>query len=156
MLFAGGRTPPIHPEKPASLAYSAATCAAPALSLGLISQASSQLSTLSDLTNLPTPSTSSAEQAKPDNLFIAEVLGEIGIDLVFVDGVLALLEQIRIMQRCLLTLAEALAARIIEQVIDHVLSQPFRLCDRRAYGRAIAALMRNRNLDAAHLLELVW
>src|SRR5207247_5830380 len=37
---------------------SAATCAAPALSLGLISQASSQLSTLSDLTNLPTPSTS--------------------------------------------------------------------------------------------------
>jgi hypothetical protein len=54
------------------------------------------------------------------------------------------------------TLAEALAARIIEQVIDHVLGQPFRLCDRRAYGRAIAALMRNRNLDAAHLLELVW
>src|SRR5262245_14136540 len=64
----------------------------------------------------------SAEQAKLDNLFIAEVLGEIGIDLVFVDGALALLEQIRIMQRCLLTLAEALAAHIIEQVIDHVLA----------------------------------
>jgi NIPSNAP protein len=38
--------------------YSAATDVAPALSLGLSSQASSQLSTLSDLTNLPTPSTS--------------------------------------------------------------------------------------------------
>jgi hypothetical protein len=35
-----------------------------------------------------------AEQAKLDDLFIAEVPGEIGIDLVFVDGVLALLEQI--------------------------------------------------------------
>src|SRR5262245_63964728 len=56
----------------------------------------------------------SAEQAKLDNLFIAEVLGEIGIDSVFVDGVLALLEQIRIMQRFLLTLAEALPSRIIE------------------------------------------
>src|SRR5215471_20148798 len=53
----------------------------------------------------------SAEQAKLDNLFIAEVLGEIGIDPVFVDGVVALLEQICIMQRCLLTVAEALAAR---------------------------------------------
>src|SRR5260370_9144885 len=65
-------------------------------------------------------------------------------------------EQMRIMQRCLLTLAEALAARVIEQVIDHVLGQPFRLCDGRAYRRAIAALMRDRNLDATHLLELVW
>src|SRR5271166_3166057 len=34
--------------------YSAATCAGRDLSLGLSSQASSQLSTLSDLTNLPT------------------------------------------------------------------------------------------------------
>src|SRR5262245_19368695 len=66
MLFAGGRTPPIHPEKPASLAYSAATCAAPELRLGLISQASSQLSTLSDLTNLPTPSTSA--QNRPSSI----------------------------------------------------------------------------------------
>jgi hypothetical protein len=46
--------------------YSAATCAASALSLGLISQASSQLSTLSDLTNLPTPSTSA--QNKPSSM----------------------------------------------------------------------------------------
>ena len=38
--------------------YSAATCAGAALSLGLSSQASSQLKTFSDLTNLPTPSTS--------------------------------------------------------------------------------------------------
>ena len=37
--------------------YSAAICAASALSFGLSLQASSQLSTLSDLTNLPTPST---------------------------------------------------------------------------------------------------
>src|SRR5262245_34736896 len=69
---------------------------------------------------------------------------------------LALFEEIGIVQRCFLTLAEALAARIIEQVADHVLGEPFRLCDCRAYRRAIAALMRDRNLDAAHLLELVW
>jgi hypothetical protein len=37
-----------------------------------------------------------AKQAKLDDLFIAEVLGEIGIDLVFVDGVLSPLEQIRL------------------------------------------------------------
>src|SRR5262245_65034452 len=53
-----------------------------------------------------------AEQAKLDDLFITEVLGEIGIDLVFVDGVLAPFEQIRIMQRRLLALAEALAGRV--------------------------------------------
>src|SRR6516165_11894757 len=54
-----------------------------------------------------------AEQAKLDDLFIAEVLGEIDIDLVLVDGVLALFEQIRIMQRCLLTRTEARAAAVI-------------------------------------------
>ena len=35
-----------------------------------------------------------AEQAKLDDLFIAEVLGKIDIDLIFVDGVLALLNTI--------------------------------------------------------------
>jgi len=43
------------------------------------------------------------------------MLGEIGINLVFVDGVLALFEQIGIVQRGFLTLTEALAARIIER-----------------------------------------
>jgi hypothetical protein len=55
-----------------------------------------------------------AEQAKLDDLFIAKVLGEIAIHLVLVDGVLALFEQIRIMQRCLLTRTEARAATVIE------------------------------------------
>jgi hypothetical protein len=46
--------------------YSAATCAGLDLSLGLSSPASSQLSTLSDLTNLPTPSTSA--QNRPSSM----------------------------------------------------------------------------------------
>jgi len=49
----------------------------------------------------------SAEQAKLDNFFIGEVFGEIGIDLVFINGVLTLLEQISVMQRGLLARAEA-------------------------------------------------
>jgi len=47
--------------------YSAATCAvSPCVSLGLSSHASSQLSTLSDFTNLPTPSTSA--QNRPSSM----------------------------------------------------------------------------------------
>jgi hypothetical protein len=49
-----------------ALAYSAATCTGLILSLGLSSQASSQLSTLRDLTNLPTPSTSA--QKRPSSM----------------------------------------------------------------------------------------
>src|SRR6266446_10452178 len=74
-----------------------------------------------------------AEQAKFDDLFVAEVFGELGIDFIFVDGMLALLEEASIMQRRLFARTEVLAPGIIEQVIDHVLSQPFLLCDGRAY-----------------------
>src|SRR5262245_39521590 len=97
-----------------------------------------------------------AEQPELDDLFIAEVLSEICINFVLIDGLFALFKQVRIMQRRFLTLAKALATRIFEQIVDRVLGQPFRLCDGRAYGRAIATLMRDRNLDAAQLLELVW
>jgi len=50
--------------------YSAATCAED-LRMGLSSQASSQLSTLSDLTNLPTPSTSA--QNRPSSIISSSV-----------------------------------------------------------------------------------
>jgi hypothetical protein len=73
--------------------YSAATCARPDLRLGLSSQASSQLSTLSDLTKLADTVHLCAEQAKLDDFLIGEVLGKIGIDLILVDGVLASFEQ---------------------------------------------------------------
>jgi len=74
------------------------------MSLGLSSHASCQLITLSDY-ELADAISLGAEQPELDDLFITEVLGEIGIDLIFVDGMLALFEQIRIMQRCFLTLA---------------------------------------------------
>ena len=48
-----------------------------------------------------------AEQAKLDNFFICEEFGKVGIDLVFIDGMLTLLEQISVMQRGLLARAEA-------------------------------------------------
>ena len=48
------------------LAYSVVICAGAALSMGLSSQASSQLKTFSDLTNLPTPSTSA--QNRPSSI----------------------------------------------------------------------------------------
>jgi hypothetical protein len=60
------RVPASHRHRSYRRRYSAATCAASALRLGLIAQASSQLSTLSDLTNLPTPSTSA--QNKPSSM----------------------------------------------------------------------------------------
>ncbi len=84
-----------------------------------------------------------AEQAKLDDLFVGEVLGEIGINLVFVNGVFALFEQVGVMQRRLFTRGEVLAAGIIEQIVDHGLGQSFGLGDVRAHGRAIAALMRD-------------
>src|SRR5262249_4755167 len=55
-----------------------------------------------------------AEQAEFDDLFVVEVLGEIGVDLVFVHCVLALFKQLRVTQRCLLTRREVLTACIIE------------------------------------------
>ena len=55
------------------------TCAELDLSLGLISQASSQLSTSSDLTKLADAVDLSAEQAEFDDLFIGKMPGEIGI-----------------------------------------------------------------------------
>src|SRR5271170_7538299 len=60
-----------------------------------------------------------AEQAELDDLFVVKMLGEICIDFVFVDGVLALLEQVGVMQRRLLACGEVLAAGIIEQIADH-------------------------------------
>jgi hypothetical protein len=46
-------------------------------------------------------------------------------------------------------------ASIIEQIVDHAFGQPFGFGDIGANGRAIAALVRDRDLDAAHFLELV-
>src|SRR5258708_34820314 len=48
-----------------------------------------------------------------------------------------------------------LAAVVVEQLRDQIFSEALRLGHVRAYGRAVAALMRHGNLDAAHLLELV-
>src|ERR1017187_10815532 len=55
-----------------------------------------------------------AEQAKFDDLLVAEMLGEILVHLVLVDGVLALLEQSGVAQRRLLLRREMLAAGVRE------------------------------------------
>src|ERR1700691_2161027 len=59
------------------------------------------------------------------------------------------------MQRRLFPRAELLAATIVEQILDHALGEAFGFGDVRPNRRAVTALMRDRNLDAAHLLELV-
>ena len=61
-------------------------------------------------------------QPELDDLFITEVLGEIGMDLIFVDGMLALFEQIRI-NAALLSHARlsACCPHKIEEVVDYVL-----------------------------------
>src|SRR3974377_1387329 len=55
-----------------------------------------------------------AEHAKLDDFLITALLGEIGIHLVLVDRVLALFEQIRIMQSRFLTRTEARTATAVE------------------------------------------
>ncbi|MGB5183694.1 MAG: hypothetical protein WBO12_16105 [Xanthobacteraceae bacterium] len=136
--------------------YSAATRGVDAaVSLGLSSQASSQLSTFERFDELADAVDLGAEQAEFDDLLIRKVPGELGIDFIFVDGVLALFEQIGVMQCRLLACAEPRAAGMIEEIVDHAFGQPFGFGDIGANSRAIAALVRDRNLDAAHFLELV-
>jgi hypothetical protein len=76
------------------------------------------------------------------------MLGEFSIDFVFVDGVLALLEQIGVMQHRLVARGKVLTARGIEKIVDHGFGQAFGLGNIPTLGRAIASLMRDRNLDA--------
>jgi len=83
------------------------------------------------------------------------MLGKLGIDLVFVDGVLALFEQIGVTQGRLFAGAELRAAGVIEQVANHAFGQSFGFGDIGADGRAITALVCDRDLDPAHFLELV-
>src|SRR5262249_23181419 len=80
---------------------------------------------------------------------------EVLVNLILVYGVFALLEKVGIVQSRLLAWREQLAGLINGQRVDHVLCQAFALGDIRANGRAIAALVRDGNLDATHFLELV-
>ena len=95
---------------------------------------------------MPTPSTSA--QNRPSSMIcrIAKVPGEVRINVIPVNGALALLEQLRVAQRRLLAFAQALALRMFRKIADHVLGQPLRFRDIRADHRAVSALMRDRYL----------
>src|SRR5215831_10597039 len=96
-----------------------------------------------------------AQQPELNDFLITEMLREVLVNLILVYGVFALLEQVGIAQSRFLAWREQLAGLINGHRVDHVLGQAFALGNIRANGRAIAALVRDGDLDSAHFFELV-